>query len=220
MKRIYICFIIVLAFFCAGCSKTPDSLTKNEVKTNIQLAEEAIKNASKCFANSKFEEASKYIELEKFQSHIEHDLSTETISADELIELWLSKVRFEILSSEEINDECVEAKIKVAALSHKSVLTMEKSLQDDKIKEDIHELSNMSKTQRSEWISRVVGETSRKAHFDFDHPLEYNEVICTVNNIDGIWKIEMSTELMNAMLGDEIGAMEEVLGVTVMAPKD
>ena len=220
MKKIYLCFIIVLAFFCVSCSKAPDSLIENEVKTNVQLAEEAIKNASKCFANSKFEDASKYIELEEFQNHIENDLSTDEISAEELIELWLPKVRFEILFSEEVNDNCIESKIKVAALSHKSVLTVQKSLQDSKIDENIYALSNMPEPQRREWVNRAVAEASRKAHFDFEHPLVYSEVICTVKKVDSSWKMDMNTELMNAMLGDEIGAMEEVFGITMMNPKD
>lgn len=209
MRKIFI-IIVSLIYLLNGCSST---MNKKSPKTNLELAEEAVNNASVCFSNGNIEEAHKYIDLTGFSDIVESELN----GGDEFLDMWLSLVRFEVISSEEIDSKRVKVNLKVTAPSHNSVFTTQQNLLDAKVNENFNMLMYMSETKREEWVRLTIKECNRIAYYERQHPLVTTETACFVNNIDGNWIVSTENDYMiDAMLGAFIQACEDVLGLEVI----
>lgn len=167
-------------------------------------AESAVKGMFRALKSLDFEAAEKYVDVNAFNlSEIGNDMSPKVQLVAKAI---LSKMTYEIVSSEEVNDNIVKVTVQIRALDMMPVLT---KFGAEYVK---YSLSNAFADPKpsEEEVEKKVEEIIKDIVADGETKYTTTEVTLEVTQENGKWRIASGKTLLDAMFGGVTGALKTI----------
>ena len=167
-------------------------------------AESAVKGMFKALKKLDFEAAEKYVDVNAFNlSEVGNDLSPQV----QLVAKYLlSKMTYEIVSSEEVNENIVKVTVKVRALDLMPVLTR---FGADYLKYTLSYAFTSPKPSEKE-VNEKVEEIIKTIVADGDLKYSTTEVTLEVVQENGKWRVASGKTLFDALFGGVSGALKTI----------
>lgn len=195
MKKIKVLTAVILAFLLmfslTGCGE-------------IEKAESAVKGMFEAFKSSNIEEAQKYVNIEDITSAGETDMTKDSAVITDTV---FKNLSYEIVSSEQTDDNTVIVKTKITTTDMKPVMGEYFSKTLEYTLSNVFTYSELTEEEKSAKMNEILEECVSKDNLD----TVTNEVdIKVVKNDNNEWKIESDETFVNALLGGLIEAIEDV----------
>ncbi len=166
----------IMVLSMTGCSQT-------------KKAEKAVENMLDALQNYDLERAQEYMDVEA----MEESVGSDDESSEEFMRIIFEDMEYEILSSEQIDDETVEVSVEVTTID------MTKFMQSYFAKALEFAFSNLDATD--EETEAKMEELMQECLEDTRDERITQEAVATVVKGDDGWKVESDDALINAMLG-------------------
>ena len=184
--------VTTMAMMLTGCSAT------KKAETTVHSAFAALKALD-------FEKASEYLDVDEIMNT---DDENDTLSLDDnvFMETLFGRLDYEIISSEEIDENTVVVKTRISAVDMKPVLGefFGKALQY------AFASAFANPKPSDEEMNRKMEEMFVECASKEDLEMVTNEVDIRVIQVDKKWKIELGDTLSDALLGGLAKAAEEI----------
>lgn len=195
MKKIKVSTAVILAFLLmfslTGCGE-------------IEKAESAVKGMFEAFKSSNIEEAQKYVNIEDITSAGETDMTKDSAVITDTV---FKNLSYEIVSSEQTDDNTVIVKTKITTTDMKPVMGEYFSKTLEYTLSNVFTYSELTEEEKSAKMNEILEECVSKDNLD----TVTNEVdIKVVKNDNNEWKIESDETFVNALLGGLIEAIEDL----------
>ncbi len=195
MKKIKVLTAVILAFLLmfslTGCGE-------------IEKAESAVKGMFEAFKSSNIEEAQKYVNIEDITSAGETDMTKDSAVITDTV---FKNLSYEIVSSEQTDDNTVIVKTKITTTDMKPVMGEYFSKTLEYTLSNVFTYSELTEEEKSAKMNEILEECVSKDNLD----TVTNEVdIKVVKNDNNEWKIESDETFVNALLGGLIEAIEDL----------
>lgn len=195
MKKIKVLTAVILAFLLmfslTGCGE-------------IEKAESAVRGMFEAFKSSNIEEAQKYVNIEDITSAGETDMTKDSAVITDTV---FKNLSYEIVSSEQTDDNTVIVKTKITTTDMKPVMGEYFSKTLEYTLSNVFTYSELTEEEKSAKMNEILEECVSKDNLD----TVTNEVdIKVVKNDNNEWKIESDETFVNALLGGLIEAIEDL----------
>lgn len=195
MKKIKVLTAVILAFLLmfslTGCGE-------------IEKAESAVKGMFEAFKSSNIEEAQKYVNIEDITSAGKTDMTKDSAVITDTV---FKNLSYEIVSSEQTDDNTVIVKTKITTTDMKPVMGEYFSKTLEYTLSNVFTYSELTEEEKSAKMNEILEECVSKDNLD----TVTNEVdIKVVKNDNNEWKIESDETFVNALLGGLIEAIEDL----------
>lgn len=195
MKKIKVLTAVILTFLLmfslTGCGE-------------IEKAESAVKGMFEAFKSSNIEEAQKYVNIEDITSAGETDMTKDSAVITDTV---FKNLSYEIVSSEQTDDNTVIVKTKITTTDMKPVMGEYFSKTLEYTLSNVFTYSELTEEEKSAKMNEILEECVSKDNLD----TVTNEVdIKVVKNDNNEWKIESDETFVNALLGGLIEAIEDL----------
>ena len=170
----------------------------------IEKAESAVKGMFEAFKSSNIEEAQKYVNIEDITSAGETDMTKDSAVITDTV---FKNLSYEIVSSEQTDDNTVIVKTKITTTDMKPVMGEYFSKTLEYTLSNVFTYSELTEEEKSAKMNEILEECVSKDNLD----TVTNEVdIKVVKNDNNEWKIESDETFVNALLGGLIEAIEDL----------
>ena len=187
LRRLGILIVVaILTYTMTGCGE-------------VRKAENSVNNMFKAFQNLDFEVSKEYIDLEEVEEQ-------DDINAKAIMENLFQELEYQIISSEKIDKDTVNVKVKITAVDMKPIF------RDFFVDYIAHAFSyalsgdEMTEEEQEAKMQEILLQSIK----DRGSQTVTNEVVLEVNRQGKVWKVESSDTFVNALLGDFEKVVEEI----------